>query len=205
MDLALLSLAVTFGLALGAVRFRGMRLGISAVLFSSLLFGQTGLSIDHTVLRFLRDFALIIFIYSLGLQVGPGFLTSLRDEGLRLNILSVVGAGVGRADDGRRGQNIPFATRVICREYIPAPLPRRRVLPRARTPCDRKWTTDLRRRFGHHMAALRVFCQLPVWRRRADPCDRGDQAAVSDQHRRGEKEPCCRRRGSEAADRADRF
>src|SRR5665213_3342759 len=95
MDLALLSLAVTFGLALGSIRFRGMRLGISAVLFSSLLFGQAGLSIDHNVLRFLRDFALIIFIYSLGLQVGPGFLTSLRDEGLRLNILSVAALALG--------------------------------------------------------------------------------------------------------------
>ncbi|HWE03817.1 MAG TPA: putative transporter [Tepidisphaeraceae bacterium] len=95
MDLAMLSLAVTFGLALGAIRFRGMRLGISAVLFSSLLFGQFGLSIDPSVLRFLRDFALIIFIYSLGLQVGPGFLTSLRNEGLRLNLLSIAVLGLG--------------------------------------------------------------------------------------------------------------
>jgi putative transport protein len=94
-DLALLSLAVTLGLSIGAVRFRGMRLGISAVLFSSLLFGQLGWSIDPVVLRFLRDFALIIFIYSLGLQVGPGFLTSLRNEGLRLNLLSVAVLGLG--------------------------------------------------------------------------------------------------------------
>lgn len=96
-DLALISLAITFGLALGAIRFRGMRLGISGVLFSALLFGQFGLTIDPNVLRFLRDFALIVFIYALGLQVGPGFLTSLRNEGLRLNVLSVLVLALGAA------------------------------------------------------------------------------------------------------------
>lgn len=87
--LATLSLAVALGLALGAVRIRGLRLGISGVLFSALLFGQLGLTVDAKVLEFLRDFALIIFVYAIGLQVGPGFLTSLRQEGLRLNMLSL--------------------------------------------------------------------------------------------------------------------
>lgn len=88
--LAILSLAVSLGLALGAVRWRGVRLGISGVLFSALLFGQLGLSVDPKVLHFLRDFALIIFVYAIGLQVGPGFITSLRADGLRLNLLSVM-------------------------------------------------------------------------------------------------------------------
>ncbi|HEY8749765.1 MAG TPA: TrkA C-terminal domain-containing protein, partial [Tepidisphaeraceae bacterium] len=88
--LAMLGLAVTLGLALGAVRIRGFRLGVSGVLFSALVFGQLGLSLDDRVLEFLRDFALIIFVYAIGLQVGPGFLTSLREEGLRLNVLSIV-------------------------------------------------------------------------------------------------------------------
>ena len=87
--LAMFSLAITFGLALGAVRIRGFRLGVSGVLFSTLVFGQLGLTLEPRVLTFLRDFALIMFVYSIGLQVGPGFLTSLRDEGLRLNILSL--------------------------------------------------------------------------------------------------------------------
>jgi putative transport protein len=87
--LAILALAVTFGLALGAIRVRGIRLGISGVLFSALVFGQLGLSVDLRVLEFLRDFALIIFVYALGLQVGPSFVASLRQEGLRLNILSL--------------------------------------------------------------------------------------------------------------------
>jgi putative transport protein len=87
--LAILSLAITLGLALGAVRVRGVRLGVAGVLFSTLVFGQLGLTLDTRVLDFLRDFALIIFVYAIGLQVGPGFLTSLRDEGLRLNALSL--------------------------------------------------------------------------------------------------------------------
>src|SRR5688572_14196846 len=87
--LAILSLAVTIGLALGAIRIRGVRLGVAAVLFSALAFGQMGLSVDTKVLQFLRDFALILFMYTLGLQVGPGFVASLRAEGLRLNMLAV--------------------------------------------------------------------------------------------------------------------
>lgn len=88
--LAILSLAVAFGLALGAIRIRGIKLGIAGVLFSSLVFGQLGFTVDPRVLYFLRDFALILFVYALGLQVGPGFITSLRNEGLRLNVLSLL-------------------------------------------------------------------------------------------------------------------
>jgi putative transport protein len=87
--LAVLALAVTFGLALGAIRVRGTKLGIAGVLFSSLAFGQLGLTVEARVLEFLRDFALILFVYALGLQVGPGFIASLRKEGLRLNVLSL--------------------------------------------------------------------------------------------------------------------
>src|SRR3954470_20110657 len=87
--LAILSLAVTIGLAIGAIRIRGVRLGVAGVLFSALAFGQFGLTVDAKVLQFLRDFALILFMYTIGLQVGPGFLASLRAEGLRLNILAV--------------------------------------------------------------------------------------------------------------------
>src|SRR3954470_23391263 len=80
--LAILSLAVNIGLAIGAIRIRGVRLGVSGVLFSALAFGQIGLTDDPNVLRFLRDLALILFMYTLGLQFGPGFLASLRAEGM---------------------------------------------------------------------------------------------------------------------------
>jgi putative transport protein len=95
--LAILALAVTIGLLLGAIRARGMKLGISGVLFSALLFGQIGLTIDPKVLGFLRDFALILFMYAIGLQVGPGFFSSLRTDGLRLNLLSVAVLVLGAA------------------------------------------------------------------------------------------------------------
>jgi putative transport protein len=93
--LATLSLAAVIGLALGAVRVRGVRLGVSGVLFSALVFGQLGLTVNPQVLEFLRDFALIIFVYSVGLQVGPGFAASLREEGMRLNMLSILVVGLG--------------------------------------------------------------------------------------------------------------
>jgi putative transport protein len=88
--LATLSLAVTIGIALGNLRFRGVRLGVAAVLFSALLFAQFGLTISSGVLEYFRDFALVLFVYTLGLQMGPGFFSSLRAEGLLLNVLAVV-------------------------------------------------------------------------------------------------------------------
>jgi putative transport protein len=95
--MAILSLAVTLGLVLGGIRWRGVRLGVSGVLFSALLFGQIGLTVPEAVLEFLRDFALIIFVYAIGLQVGPGFLASFRAEGWRLNVLSLAVIGLGAA------------------------------------------------------------------------------------------------------------
>jgi putative transport protein len=99
--LATLSMAVVLGLAIGGIRVRGIKLGIAGVMFSSLLFGQLGLTPGPDILSFLRDFALILFVYAIGLQVGPGFVDSLKAEGLRLNMLSiavlVVGAGMTAA------------------------------------------------------------------------------------------------------------
>jgi putative transport protein len=108
--MAILALAVTIGLLLGAISFRRMKLGISGVLFSALLFGQIGLTIDPKVLQFLRDFALILFMYSIGLQVGPGFISSLRTEGLRLNLLSVAVLILGAAMSALVGSHLGHAT-----------------------------------------------------------------------------------------------
>ena len=87
--LATLSLAVAVGIALGNVRVRGVRLGVAAVLFSALAFGQVGLSIGPPVLEFLRDFSLVLFVYTLGLQLAPGLVASLKSDGLRLNSLAI--------------------------------------------------------------------------------------------------------------------
>ena len=105
--LAVLALAVTIGMFLGAIRIRGMKLGIPGVLFAALVFGQCGLTIDAKALEFLRDFALILFMYSIGLDVGPGFLASLRAEGLRLNVLSVIVLVLGAVMTILVARNLP--------------------------------------------------------------------------------------------------
>jgi putative transport protein len=92
-----LALAITVGLLLGAIRVRGVRLGVSGVLFSALAFAQLGVSIPAEVLAFVRDFSLILFVYAIGLQVGPGFIASFRAEGLRLNLLALAVVLLGAA------------------------------------------------------------------------------------------------------------
>lgn len=84
------------GLAIGNVKIAGINLGIAGVLFSGILFGHFGVEINHETLEFLRDFGLILFVYSIGTQVGPGFFSSFRKQGIRLNLLaaSVVLGGV---------------------------------------------------------------------------------------------------------------
>jgi putative transport protein len=88
--LAVLSIAVVLGLAFGRLRFRGIGLGISGVLFAGIALGAVGLKIREDVLAFLMDFALILFVYALGLQVGPGFVASLKSEGLRWNLVGLI-------------------------------------------------------------------------------------------------------------------
>jgi putative transport protein len=105
--LAILGLAVTLGLFIGAISFRGIRLGISGVLFSALVFGQLGLTVDPKVLQFLSDFALILFMYAIGLDVGPAFVSSLRSEGLRLNGLSVAVMVLGAMMAALVGRELP--------------------------------------------------------------------------------------------------
>lgn len=86
--LFVLSLVIASGLALGTIRIAGHRLGVAGILFSGLAFGHIGLSIDHTVLEFAREFGLILFVYAVGLSIGPGFFNAFRKHGLSLNLLA---------------------------------------------------------------------------------------------------------------------
>jgi putative transport protein len=88
-SLAILSLAVVLGLFAGQIRVRGVSLGVAAVLFVALGLRWAGMTIDDDVLGFMRDFALVLFVYPIGLAVGPSFASSLRAEGLRLNLLAL--------------------------------------------------------------------------------------------------------------------
>jgi putative transport protein len=84
------------GLALGTVRVRGVSLGVAGVLFTGLAAGHLGFTPDERLLVYIREFGLVVFVWTIGMQVGPGFMASLRREGLRLNLLaaSVVALGV---------------------------------------------------------------------------------------------------------------
>jgi putative transport protein len=80
-----LSLVAAFGLALGNLGIHGIRLGAAGVLFAGILLGQLGMHIEERILEFVRDFGLLLFVYTVGLQVGPGFFSSLKQKGLELN------------------------------------------------------------------------------------------------------------------------
>jgi putative transport protein len=90
-----LSLVAALGLALGAVRIRGIGLGIAGVLFVGIAFGHFGVHVAERTREFVRELGLVLFVYSIGLQVGPGFLASLRRHGLRLNLLAALVVALG--------------------------------------------------------------------------------------------------------------
>lgn len=91
------SLVAALGLLIGSINIFGIRLGVAGVLFSGILFGHFGLTVNPEVLEFCREFGLILFVYTIGMQVGPGFFSSLKRDGLALNLMAafVVTAGVG--------------------------------------------------------------------------------------------------------------
>lgn len=91
-----LALVAALGLALGGVKVRGLNLGIAGVLFSGIFLGHFGLKADPEILDFVREFGLILFVYTIGIQVGPGFFASLRRAGLPLNLLAA-GTVIGGA------------------------------------------------------------------------------------------------------------
>ena len=84
----ILSLVAASGLALGSVPLGGISLGIGGVLFAGLAFGYLGFQVDPHILHFVKEFGLILFIFTMGMQVGPGFFSSLRRQGLKLNALA---------------------------------------------------------------------------------------------------------------------
>ncbi len=91
-----LSLVGALGLLMASVKVRGVGLGIAGVLFAGILLGHFGFHIEKEILEFVREFGLILFVFTIGLQLGPGFFASLRRQGLKLNLLalSVVLLGV---------------------------------------------------------------------------------------------------------------
>ena len=86
----ILALVITLGLSLGKLKVKGVSLGLAWILFIGLVFGHYSLNLDAHLLHFLKEFGLILFVYSIGLEVGPGFFSSFKNGGKSLNVLSTI-------------------------------------------------------------------------------------------------------------------
>jgi len=85
----LYALVISVGIGLGRIKVAGISLGVTFVLFAGILAGHLGLTGPINVLTFIQDFGLILFVYCIGLQVGPGFFESLKEGGIRMNLLAL--------------------------------------------------------------------------------------------------------------------
>ena len=83
-----IALTAAIGLMVGKIKVKGISLGGAGALFVGILLGHLGLRVEGNVLHFIQEFGLILFVYTIGMQVGPGFMDSIRRHGLVLNILS---------------------------------------------------------------------------------------------------------------------
>ena len=81
---------ISVGMALGRIKIFGISLGVTLVLFVGLAVSYAGVAVNETILGFLRDFGLILFVFFIGLQVGPSFFSSFKSGGLELNLLAVL-------------------------------------------------------------------------------------------------------------------
>lgn len=93
----ILSLVITIGLCLGKLHVKGVSLGLAWILFAGLIFGHFCFNLDEHLLHFLKEFGLILFVYSIGLEVGPGFFSSFRNGGRKLNLLVAIVVLLGAA------------------------------------------------------------------------------------------------------------
>ncbi|ENH36352.1 aspT/YidE/YbjL antiporter duplication domain protein [Escherichia coli P0304816.5] len=94
LTVSILALVAVVGLFIGNVKFRGIGLGIGGVLFGGIIVGhfvsQAGMTLSSDMLHVIQEFGLILFVYTIGIQVVPGFFASLRVSGLRLNLFAVL-------------------------------------------------------------------------------------------------------------------
>lgn len=87
-SLLLLAFTVAAGIQLGKIKVFGISLGVTWVLFVGIMLGHFGFSINPAVIHFFQEFGLILFVYSVGMQVGPGFFSSFKRGGMTLNGLA---------------------------------------------------------------------------------------------------------------------
>ena len=113
-SILLLSFVIAAGIQLGKIKVFGVSLGITLVLFVGIILGHFGFTINHNVIHFFKEFGLILFVYSVGMQVGPGFFSSFRKGGITLNMLAcgIVFLGVVTAIILHYATGIPMPTMV---------------------------------------------------------------------------------------------
>ena len=86
----ILSLVIAFGIMLAKIKVAGVSLGITWILFVGIVFGHFNMTLNEHLLHFMKEFGLILFVYSIGLQVGPGFFSAFKKGGLTLNLLAML-------------------------------------------------------------------------------------------------------------------
>ena len=113
-SILLLSFVIAAGIQLGKIKVFGVSLGITLVLFVGIILGHFGFTINHNVIHFVKEFGLILFVYSVGMQVGPGFFSSFKQGGITLNMLAcgIVFLGVLTAVILHYATGIPMPTMV---------------------------------------------------------------------------------------------
>jgi len=94
-DILIYSLVIALGLAVGKLRIFGISLGITWVLFFAIFFANIGLNVSPATEHFIKEFGLVLFVYFVGLQVGPSFFSSFRKEGITLNLLALLAVAIG--------------------------------------------------------------------------------------------------------------
>lgn len=87
--LLVLSAVAALGLGLGQIKVAGVRLGVGGALFAGLAFGHFGIGMETNMLTFVREFGLVLFVYAIGVSVGPGFFEAFKKDGIVLNVLAV--------------------------------------------------------------------------------------------------------------------
>lgn len=90
----LYSFVIFSGIFLGKIKIFGISLGVTFVLFVGILMGHLGYAVQTDTMHFLREFGLILFIFSIGMQVGPGFFSSFKEGGISLNLLAMLGIAI---------------------------------------------------------------------------------------------------------------
>ncbi len=100
--IGVLALVCVAGLAFGSLKIRGIGLGTAGVLFAGIVVGHFGKPVEHAMLDFVKEFGLILFVFTIGLQLGPGFFAAWRQQGVKLNLftLGIIALGTGLAPFG---------------------------------------------------------------------------------------------------------